>query len=524
MQTLNSLQNIGLRFPVQVALVHGYLAPTSDKVSQYVDQWGAKRLTSLCVRRFRSGIFAFRDQRLEFAGLFSQLFCSARLNTKFLQDPSLQFLMDLMMEKWADAVGDGVEGGEAIAPPAAATGMALMDAAGMGGGPPPPPSAPAGEATGVAPEAAPAASTEPAAAGVAPEAAPATSTEPAAGDAAPEAAPATSTEPAAGDAAPEAAPAASAEPVAGDAAVPEHVVSSDPAVPMADVRASEVAAVAAPATDGLSEVTSDAEAATSFDTDEAQPEPRDVEFPTSLLSAAEAMVEASQEPEFAPSDPYENAPSDPYEDGLEPGQLASPEPGEEHAEGLLAHGAGAEEPADFGDSLFTIQDDDLAGLLLQQLGDGQEDDKEVARHLDAEFDAVASPSPRRDEPSIDMEEHPRSDIGVGSAEAVDVHGAETTPFPALESTSMRRTDAIANQAELLQRFQFLRRLVCQLCCTQGGYLGVLLIRPPRPVAGRSWMLNVLPVLCPTCRVSKLHSRHGKVTLSSKLCLFTSRGC
>ena len=33
----------------------------ADSVNEYVDHWGCKRLTSYCIRRFRSGIATVKD-------------------------------------------------------------------------------------------------------------------------------------------------------------------------------------------------------------------------------------------------------------------------------------------------------------------------------------------------------------------------------------------------------------------------------------------------------------------------------
>ena len=45
----------------QVSLLHSMLLCNGDHVNEYVDHWGAKRLTSYCIRRFRSGIATFKD-------------------------------------------------------------------------------------------------------------------------------------------------------------------------------------------------------------------------------------------------------------------------------------------------------------------------------------------------------------------------------------------------------------------------------------------------------------------------------
>ena len=46
---------------MQVSVLHTMLVSNGDSVNEYVDHWGAKRLTSYCIRRFRSGIIAFKD-------------------------------------------------------------------------------------------------------------------------------------------------------------------------------------------------------------------------------------------------------------------------------------------------------------------------------------------------------------------------------------------------------------------------------------------------------------------------------
>ena len=45
----------------EVASIHTKLAPNSKLVTQYLDAWGCKRLTSLCLRRYRTGMTNFRD-------------------------------------------------------------------------------------------------------------------------------------------------------------------------------------------------------------------------------------------------------------------------------------------------------------------------------------------------------------------------------------------------------------------------------------------------------------------------------
>ena len=45
----------------KVKEVHRLLNPRMDSVTAYVDEWGCKRLTSFCLRRFRTGMFNFRD-------------------------------------------------------------------------------------------------------------------------------------------------------------------------------------------------------------------------------------------------------------------------------------------------------------------------------------------------------------------------------------------------------------------------------------------------------------------------------
>ncbi|CAE7715359.1 unnamed protein product [Symbiodinium sp. CCMP2592] len=67
----------------EVKRIHDLLTAKPDVVSQYVDDWGAKRLTSWAIRRFRTGQTNFRDALL-------------------------QPLMDLMVEHWdPDEGGDG---------------------------------------------------------------------------------------------------------------------------------------------------------------------------------------------------------------------------------------------------------------------------------------------------------------------------------------------------------------------------------------------------------------------------------
>ena len=50
---------------LKVKILHSLLLPEIDNVIQYVDAWGAKRLCSLAIRRFRAGIKNFRDPHLE---------------------------------------------------------------------------------------------------------------------------------------------------------------------------------------------------------------------------------------------------------------------------------------------------------------------------------------------------------------------------------------------------------------------------------------------------------------------------
>ena len=46
---------------LQVKQIHQMLTATPSIVNQYVDDWGCKRLTSWCIRRFRTGQGNFRD-------------------------------------------------------------------------------------------------------------------------------------------------------------------------------------------------------------------------------------------------------------------------------------------------------------------------------------------------------------------------------------------------------------------------------------------------------------------------------
>ena len=47
--------------PLKVKKLHSMFLKEPDVVDMCVDHWGVKRLVSLAVRRYRSGINAFRD-------------------------------------------------------------------------------------------------------------------------------------------------------------------------------------------------------------------------------------------------------------------------------------------------------------------------------------------------------------------------------------------------------------------------------------------------------------------------------
>ena len=93
-----------LPFPCQVSRLHSMLTTKQDMVTIYVDQWGCKRLTSFCLRRFRTGQTNFRDRTFNKSASMSDCMCKhvlLQVNSP-LQDAALQPLMDLMTEKWGN--------------------------------------------------------------------------------------------------------------------------------------------------------------------------------------------------------------------------------------------------------------------------------------------------------------------------------------------------------------------------------------------------------------------------------------
>ena len=118
----------------KVKELHRLLSPRVDNVTVYVDEWGCKRLTSFCLRRFRTGMFNFRDiwhacvllwhHVLQF--LSAHVSCNAELNIQSsLQDATVQPIMRLMTDKWGggdddDDEEDPTDGAPASAVPASA--------------------------------------------------------------------------------------------------------------------------------------------------------------------------------------------------------------------------------------------------------------------------------------------------------------------------------------------------------------------------------------------------------------------